>query len=267
MKFESAKFSGIIIAFTMIYGTACKEKAAAPAPAKKPALSGDEGLQGGGEGIGGGTTGDSESDQLSIELEDSSEDFKYEPGDSINIKFKLKGAPAGGVIVGLADTPSGGTLKKSGSTVTFTWDSPEKGTHKFKFLLRDQKACEEAESAAKCKIDEDDFGEISAKEYDTTSESYTLEIGKGSSANTSNTSNTGNNSQMISQITSLLGSGGGGADISKLLQGLGGGQLQQLLGLLQGGGGGLDIKQLLPLLQGGITLKGDEQPTSGTTKP
>lgn len=265
----AAPIQSMILIGIMMAGTACKDKTAAPKPAQK-AAGGAEGLQTGDATAGGGTADDLLTEQLSVELDDASEDFKYSPGNSITIKFNILGVPSGGVVVGLAETPSGGVLKKSGSVVSFIWSSAEKGSHKFKFLLRDKSACEAALSVSKCKIDESDFGDISSTEFDTTSDTYTLEVGDSSTDSTaSDTSNSssGGNSQLISQITSLLGGGGGGG-ITQLLQGLGGGQLQQLLGMLQGGGGGLDIAQLLPLLQGGIPLKGDEKPVvPAATKP
>src|SRR5690606_2342170 len=119
---------------------------------------------------------------LSISPADGSgTSFEFDADESVSIEFEISGDQGHAVSVALIDAPSGATLSgANSSSPTFRWSSPRKGTHSFKFLLRDMDACKEAEgSLSKCELS----SSVSGKEgsYDVLSSRYSLEIGTGSS--------------------------------------------------------------------------------------
>lgn len=175
--------------------------------------------------------------------------FEFDTLESISIAFEVTGDEGRAVGVALLDAPSGADLRGANSSQpTFSWTSPRRGTHSFRFLLRDMDGCKKAKgSLSACELSDNQGS--SSEPYDTTSARFTLEIGNGSDTDLSSGGGSGD---LISQILQGLG-GSGGADgnLQGLLQGLSSGQLQSIL---QGQSSGLDLASLIQLITGfGLT--------------
>jgi len=174
-------------------------------------------------------------------------------GQTLNVTFRITGATVSAdVATGLERAVNGVTFMATSTlSPSLTWrPTSDTATEQVVVIARDVRKCERLETdKAKCRAIDNGY----KSSYDTR-QAFTLKVG------TSIIGGGGNNSNLIAQIlpmlTGLLG-GGGGGDISSILSGLSGSQLQGLLGQLSGSGGGsggLDIGSILGMLGGSMSL-------------